>query len=104
MKYLPFLTGTYSVAPALIPMSKAENPYDKLTFQIDPHYIDYLKNKAECRKENIHKYYCTGDFREATMRRVNNYMTTRLQDEHPAVFELDDEYDTCFFSNSKTGE
>lgn len=104
MKYLPFLTGTYSVAPALIPMSKMETAYDKLVFQVDSQYADYLDNKAACRKENIHKYYCTGELREATIRRITNYITIRLQDEHPAVFELDDEYDTCFFSNSKTGE
>ena len=45
MKYLPFLNGIYSTAPGLIPVAKQEVEEDKLIFQIDDLYNDYLKNK-----------------------------------------------------------
>ncbi len=104
MKYLPFLTGTYSVAPGLIPISKAEEERDKFIFQVDEHYNAYLENKKACRKENIHKYFCEHHLLPRTIHHVNSYIALQLQKEYPSVFEFDDENENCFFINTKTRE
>ncbi len=57
MKYLPFLTGTYSTAPGLTPLGEKAHREDLEIFDFDNLYDKYFRNKQECRKENIHKYY-----------------------------------------------
>lgn len=104
MMYLPFLTGTYSVAPGLTALSKAETAFDKLIFQIDGEYETYVENKTACRKENIHKYYCEHDLPLLTNRHISFYIASQLQKEYPSVFDFDNDGETCFFINTKTRE
>ncbi len=104
MKYLPFLNGKYSVAPGLLPVEKATNANDKLIFQFDEHYDDYIENKNICRKENIHKYYCEKDLPAETSVTVNYYIANRLLKEHPAYFSLTEENRKYVFTNHKLNE
>jgi dimethylamine monooxygenase subunit A len=104
MKYLPFIEGGYSVAPGLIPMQKALRANDKLVFQIDDLYNDCINNKLDCRKENIHKYFCQHELKSETASIVNRYIVTQLFSEHPSIFDLHNVGDDFLFSNKKTKE
>jgi hypothetical protein len=104
MKYLPFLNGKYSTAPGLISMEKATNAFDKLTFQFDKHYKDYISNKKNCRQENIHKYYCEKDPLSETLVNVNHYIVTQLLKEYPGYFSLDEKNQNYIFTNHKSKE
>lgn len=86
MKYLAFLNGKYSTAPGLVPNHKAEGA-DRLVFQIDDTYRDYLQNKNACRQENIHKYYLKHEYLPETAAAVNRYIATNLLDEQTDLFE-----------------
>ncbi len=86
MKYLPFLDGKYSTAPGLTAMAKAGHPADRLVFQLDEQYDTYIKNKSECREEDIHKYYVTADLRRETEAADNRHIVQQLVAEYPAVF------------------
>jgi len=104
IKYLPFLTGTYSTAPGLIQLSKHDNNYDKLVFQIDDLYEHYLENKSTCRKENIRKYYCRHQLSQETIYKVNQYIASQLQKEHPSRFDFSETGDSCILINIQSGE
>lgn len=104
MKYLPFIEGGYSVAPGLIPMQKALHARDKLVFQIDHLYKDYINNKLACRKENISKYFCAHDLKNETASIVNRYIVTQLFGEHPSFFDLHNTDDEFHFLNKTTKE
>lgn len=101
MKYLPFLSGTYSTAPALVSTMKAEG-LDSFIFQIDDTYESYLNNKHNCRKENIHKYYCEQRLAHETIQSVNQYLVSQLLKEYPSRFIVD--YDRHSFINRITEE
>lgn len=104
MKYLPFLTGTYSTAPGLVQLSRQNNEYDKLIFQIDSLYDKYLKNKSCCRKENMHKYYVESNLFAETIHVVNNYIATQLQKEYPSQFDYSETENSCILINIKSRE
>jgi hypothetical protein len=104
MKYLPFLTGVYTTAPGLIPLSKHEYDADKLIFQTDGFYGGYLDNKAFCRRENINKYYSEHNASIETTRVVNNYIVQQLQKEHPGYFDYDETGDHCILINLQSRE
>lgn len=91
MKYLPFLSGKYTTAPGLTPLSKASYEADKLVFQIDDNYDVYLYNKRACRQENINKYYIEDRLRSDTIKKVNRYLVKQLSTEHPSLFQVDKE-------------
>lgn len=101
MKYLPFLSGTYSTAPGLVSILKAEG-LDSFIFQIDDTYRSYLNNKDNCRKENIHKYYCEERLQPETIQLVNRYLVDQLSKEYPNHFAVD--YDRRSFVNRITEE
>ena len=46
----------------------------------------YLKNKEDCRKENIHKYYLEHELKDETIAAVNRYMLSQMLIEYPDVF------------------
>jgi dimethylamine monooxygenase subunit A len=100
MKYLPFITGVYSTAPGLIPLSKAIGK-DSLLFHIDDTYGHYIKNKHECRSEGIGKYYLEHEVSAPTARTVNQFIIAQLTSEYPSIFSLENQY-TLF--NTSTGE
>ncbi len=84
MRYLPFLNGIYSTAPGLVPVARNGEGYNQSIFQTDDLYNQYIKNKFDCRKENIAKYYLEESASAITMQRINNYMVKQLQKEHPS--------------------
>ncbi len=84
--YLPFLDGKYSVAPALQPLAKVETAYDKLIFQVDDKYQDYIENKVHCRREDISKYYGERNLPALTAAAVNKFIVLQLVTEHNGRF------------------
>lgn len=103
MKYLPFLDGKYSTAPGLTAMAKADHAADRLVFQLDEQYDSYIKNKSECREEDIHKYHVTADLRSETAAAVNRHIVQQLVAEYPAVFTWKDENGLHTLLNAYTG-
>lgn len=88
MKYLPFLNGNYSTAPGLQITEKAKDPADRLVFQLDDAYFEYLENKKQCRAENLGKYYAEERLPVATAAAVNKCLVAQLTKEYPAIFSL----------------
>ena len=103
MKYLPFLDGKYSTAPALTAMAKAEDKKDQFVFQLDDSYEDYLNNKACCRLENLHKYYVEAELYPETQAAVNRQIVQQLTAEYPAIFILESSQNANFLHNTRTG-
>lgn len=87
--YLPFLNGAYSTAPGIKLTANEKSEKDRLIFQIDDNYTQYIENKKQCRNEDINKYYLTHQPVENTIRRVNEYMLHTFVSEHPEVFTLE---------------
>jgi len=104
MKYLPFLDGKYSTAPALVVLAKAPNPIDQFIFQIDEKYTQYIANKQRCRAEDIRKYFCEKDLTAATAVPMNKYMAGQLVKEHPGIFSFEQNDGRNILTNSKTAE
>jgi hypothetical protein len=103
MKYLPFLTGTYSTAPGLSPMSKAEGK-EQFVFQIDDNYDHYIENKLACLKENIHKNFYEERLSSTTATAVNRYLVQQLLQEYPNQFKLQPSGNQFELINLKTDE
>jgi len=104
MRYLPFLDGKYSVAPGLIPIHKVQDPADKLIFQVDEAYDEYISNKRACRKEDMHKYFCRDKLTPSTEVEINHYIVHKLLHEYPGLFELQNHGKDYLFINHKTGK
>jgi dimethylamine monooxygenase subunit A len=111
MKYLPFLDGKYSTAPALNVMAKAGDSIDQFVFHVDEQYDVYINNKLDCRKEDILKYYLQAELYDATIADVNRLIAKQLATEYPADFTLADERGVTgvekgviVLRNGKTGE
>lgn len=103
MKYLPFLTGTYTTAPGLTPMAKADGR-DKLFFQIDDTYEHYIENKRECRRENIRKYFCEHKLNSNTIKAVNQFIANQLVLEYPQQFIFQSAEEKIELTNTRTNE
>lgn len=104
MKYLPFLNGTYSTAPGLLPIARQEIAADQLIFQIDEQYNSYRANKTDCRAEDIRKYYLEHDYAPSTRRVINNWLVKQLVQEYPGQFDLAITGDNSIFINLQSGE
>jgi heme-dependent oxidative N-demethylase alpha subunit-like protein len=89
-RYLPFLNGKYSTAPGLISKKKTANE-NSLVFQIDENYFAYLKNKEDCRRENIHKYFIEHELPGETIAAINRYMLWQMSVEYPGNFTYDEQ-------------
>lgn len=87
MKYLPFLNGKYSVAPALLSVNKMDSAADKNIFNIDESYLEYFANKEACR-DDIYKYYVEKNLYPETVIRANQLIVQQLTKEYPAYFQL----------------
>ena len=85
-KYLPFLIGKYSTEPGLQMLAKAEQPEDRLVFQIDENYRRFFENKLKCREENIGKYYLECDLQQKTCMAIDKFLINRLLQEHSSQF------------------
>ena len=88
MKYLPFLTGKYSTAPGLVPISKVKDTADSLIFQIDDTYQEYIGNKHACRQEKMGKYYCEKRLWNTSVVRINQFILSTLLKEYDEMFKL----------------
>jgi len=84
-------------------MSKAENKNDQLVFQLDECYEDYLKNKADCRLEDVHKYYVEAELYPETEAAVNRHIVQQLTTEYPDIFTLAAEAGYTLH-NTRTGQ
>ena len=84
------MTGSYSTAPGLTLTNTAIAAEDRLIFQIDRSYHDYLYNKRQCRTEDIEKYYLTDRLSQTTIQTINRYILNRLLQEYPGQFRLHD--------------
>ncbi len=104
MRYLPFLNGHYSVAPGLLPMSKASTEHDRLIFQFDGQYAHYRDNKRRCQKEQAAKYYGETEFRPETAETVNRFFVRQLLEEYPHFFRLETSGSVHALHNHLTGE
>lgn len=100
MRYLPFLDGKYSVAPALISTQKTDSTDYKKVFQIDGSYKEYLSNKQDCREEDIYKYYIEKNLLPETIASVNQFIVHQLTNEYPAYFSLEQEDHNYFLNNN----
>jgi hypothetical protein len=97
-KFLPFMSGVYTTAPGMTPLSRSTDTPKAL--DIDESYLSYLKNKEECRKEDITKYHCVHDFGDSTRTAVITSIVDRMTTEYPDVFQLSGDE----LRNLKTGE
>lgn len=104
MKYLPFLTGKYSTSPGLIAIDKNPVASEKLIFQVDDQYNNYIENKTTCRKEDIYKYYCISRLSDSTITAVNKYIAYQLSKEYPQIFTLKDDRNVFSLHNSLLNE
>jgi len=64
---------------------------NSFVFQIDEHYPAYLKNKKDCRRENIHKYYLEHELPDKTISVVNDYILRQMLAEYPEIFIYDEQ-------------
>jgi dimethylamine monooxygenase subunit A len=103
MKYLPFLDGKYSTAPALTAMAKTESAKDQFVFQLDDQYQDYVENKHACRREDISKYYVEKELRKETLATINQTIVRQLVAEYPDIFILETSQNAYFLHNTRTG-
>jgi len=103
MKYLPFLNGSYSTAPGLQITQHAKNAADRLIFQLDSSYADYLENKKQCRAENLGKYYVEDNLPTATAVAANKCLVAQLTKEYPTVFSLATTPTAYCLKNNLTG-
>lgn len=92
------MSGVYTTAPGLSPLSKDQGTSN--IFDVDEHYLQYIDNKRQCRKEGITKYYAEKDFSTSTADAVVGFLAERLCTEFPKSFGLENE----LFSNLQTGD
>ena len=102
--YLPFLNGNYSTAPGLSPINKGINEEDRVVFQLDEQYENYLLNKRLCRAEDIRKYYHEHNLKLSTIRRVNEFIAKQLAQEYPDIFLFAKSDSLQIFRNERTQE
>jgi hypothetical protein len=96
--FLPFMSGVYTTAPGLTPTSRGADTTKIL--DIDENYFTYLKNKDECRKEDITKYHCLFEFEDQTRQAVVDMLVNLMTSEYPDVFE----HSGNTLKNAKTGK
>lgn len=88
MKYLPFLTGSYSTAPGLAPLGRKGHREDLEVFDIDDLYATYIHNKIKCREENIRKYYLEYQLKEKTQVQVVSFILSQLRNFYHKQFSF----------------
>ena len=84
-RFLPFMSGVYTTAPGLIPLSKAGEEI----FDVDEEYSRYIDNKNRCREEDLSKYHCVHEFRETTQEAVNTYLKYQIALHNPSLLKID---------------
>ncbi len=98
-RYLPFLKGTYQVAPGLSLLTK-----DQKIFEIDESYERYHENKVAARDEDLSKYYVRGKLKGHEQAQIVRFMARTLAREYPQYFELDENEEVLRLTCKLTSE
>ena len=90
VRYTPFRSGRYSVAPNLRPLDTdfGNGPADRQLFQFDREFVAYRENKLACRRERLDKYVPPLLLTAAESAAVTHLLLEHLTLEHPARFDL----------------
>lgn len=90
-KYFPIERSEYVVAPGLRPLGfNFGNPeFDKKVFHITKDFELYRKNKLECRKERLGKYFCEKDLSLDRINTLARYLINQYLTEYPHLFFFD---------------
>jgi hypothetical protein len=103
--YFPLENGKYEVKPGLMPLVKDLcNANDSKVFQIDSNYNHYRQVKLAARGESLAKYYQTYNYSKEVASAIARLIITRLIQEHPQYFNLEQSEDTFKFHNQLTQE
>lgn len=91
LNYYPYLRGKYDVSPAfnVLKLNHLSDIPDNYLFQIDQNFEKYIKNKEECRRENIEKYYQQYNLADQTKRVIIEYIINNLITYYPNNFVLE---------------
>ena len=75
-RYFPIESGRYEVKPGLFKFGTdfGNGEADRKVFQTDDDFPRYHAAKMAGRQERLGKYYCTQDYRPATVERVARFM------------------------------
>lgn len=89
VRYRPFSSGRYEVAPGLSRFGKdfGNGPADACAFQIDREFPRYRAAKLAARREDYGRYVCTVDLGPEVRSAVAAFIAARLVQEHPQWFE-----------------
>lgn len=101
--YFPIERGVYEVTAGLRPLGfdfgYAE--LDRNVFQICSDFAEFRKNKIECRKERLSKYFVTLDLSEKHKSYTTEFIVKRLLHEYPLIFKLENHVLHCSHSHDK---
>lgn len=98
-RYLPFLKGTYQVAPGLSLLTKEQN-----VFEIDENFEKYHENKVAARDEDLSKYYVRGKLKGHEQAAIVRYIARTLAREYPQSFELNENEEVLRLTCKLTSE
>jgi hypothetical protein len=89
-KYTPYTKGRYDVSAGLFPLKLdfKSTDLENYAFQIDQTIAKYLKNKQDCRQDDISKYYQRFNENEDTVKAVNKFIVQHLSESYPQYFKL----------------
>lgn len=89
LKYFPPKNGKYEVSAGLRSLDIEKPGRENSIFQIDEHYLRYIKNIQAARQENLSKYNPPFvGLKDEELFAVNEYIMDRLLKEYPGFFEL----------------
>lgn len=88
--YFPLERAIYEVAPNLKPFGTefGNGERDKKLFQLDTEFPRFRANKMECRSERLSKYFCTHNLSVEVETSACRFMSLRLVEDWPELFEL----------------
>ena len=104
--YTPFDSGTYKIAPGLIPLGRplGNGLVDKLVFQFDREFDAFRKNTCEARADDIGKYYGVSEFTRSVQAAVLSYIVCQVAIEHPQCFTAEQRQGTTRLDCTQTSE
>lgn len=98
-RYLPFLKGTYQVAPGLSLLTGKFN-----YFELDENLDQYLENKTAVRDEDLSMYYVRGKLKGHEQAAIIRFMARTLASEYPDAFKLEENAEVLRLSCLHTSE
>lgn len=90
-RYFPIDKGLYEVVPGLRPLGfdLGQGDFDKKIFQIDSQFPEFRRNKIECRKERLGKYFAKKELSAEVENGLVLFLIERLPSEYPGFFKLE---------------